>query len=66
MELKLDIWLSKNIHWQVVCKETRRLISVISGLDTKQKRTSTSLKLLNWGYRNDAFEILKLMTQLLK
>ena len=41
-------------------KETRRLISVISGLDTKQKRTSTSLKLLNWGYRNtDTFEISK-------
>ena len=41
-------------------KETRRLISVISGLETKQKRTSTSLKLLNWGYRNtDTFEISK-------
>ena len=41
-------------------KETRRLISVISGIGTKQKRTSTSLKLLNWGYRNtDTFEISK-------
>ena len=41
-------------------KGTRRLISVISGIDTKQKRTNTSLKLLNWGYRNtDTFEISK-------
>ena len=41
-------------------KKDRRIISVVSGFDTKQKRSSESLKLLNWGYRNtNTFEISK-------
>ena len=30
----------------------RRLIAVASGFETKNLRSSESLKLLNWGYRN--------------
>ena len=38
----------------------RRLIAVISGFDTKNLRSSESLKLLNWGFRNtNTFEISK-------
>ena len=38
----------------------RRLISVGSGFDTKLKRTSESIKLLGWGFRNtNTFEISK-------
>ncbi len=38
----------------------RRLISVGSGFDTKRKRTSESIKLLGWGFRNtETFEISK-------
>ena len=41
-------------------KKDRRLISVISGFDTKSLRSSESLKLLNWGFRNtNTFEISK-------
>jgi D-alanyl-D-alanine carboxypeptidase (penicillin-binding protein 5/6) len=39
-------------------RETRRLISVGSGFDTKALRTSQSIKLLNWGFRNtDTFQV---------
>ncbi len=38
----------------------RRLISVGSGFKTKAKRTSQSIKLLSWGFRNtDTFQISK-------
>ena len=41
-------------------KNDRRLIAVISGFETKNTRSSESLKLLNWGYRNtNTFEISK-------
>ncbi len=41
-------------------KKDRRLIAVASGFDTKKLRSSESLKLLNWGYRNtNTFEISK-------
>ena len=41
-------------------KDTRRLISVISGLETKASRVNQSIKLLNWGFRNtDTFLISK-------
>ncbi len=41
-------------------KKDRRLISVVSGFETKNSRSSESLKLLNWGYRNtNTFEISK-------
>tara|TARA_E500000178_G_scaffold349036_1_gene405191 strand:- start:3230 stop:4378 length:1149 start_codon:yes stop_codon:yes gene_type:complete len=41
-------------------KKDRRIIAVASGFDTKQLRSSQSLKLLNWGFRNtNTFEISK-------
>ena len=41
-------------------KNDRRLIAVVSGFDTKNLRSSESLKLLNWGFRNtNTFEISK-------
>ena len=41
-----------------VIGEKRRLISVISGSDTKQKRSSDSVKLISWGLRNtNTYEI---------
>tara|TARA_B100000575_G_C23113224_1_gene643256 strand:+ start:807 stop:1955 length:1149 start_codon:yes stop_codon:yes gene_type:complete len=41
-------------------KKDRRLISVASGFDSKNLRSSQSLKLLNWGFRNtNTFEISK-------
>ena len=41
-------------------KKERRLIAVVSGFDTKNLRSSESLKLLNWGFRNtNTFEISK-------
>jgi D-alanyl-D-alanine carboxypeptidase (penicillin-binding protein 5/6) len=41
-------------------KKDRRLIGVASGFDTKNLRSSESLKLLNWGFRNtNTFEISK-------
>ena len=41
-------------------KEERRLIAVGSGFETKADRSSQSLKLLNWGFRNTAtFKISK-------
>jgi len=41
-------------------KKDRRLIGVVSGFDTKNLRSSESLKLLNWGFRNtNTFEISK-------
>ena len=41
-------------------KLDRRLIAVASGFDTKNLRSSESLKLLNWGFRNtNTFEIAK-------
>ncbi len=41
-------------------KDTRRLISVVSGFQTKSARASGSLKLLNWGFRNtETYEISK-------
>ena len=41
-------------------KNERRMIAVASGFETKNLRSSQSLKLLNWGYRNtNTFEISK-------
>jgi serine-type D-Ala-D-Ala carboxypeptidase (penicillin-binding protein 5/6) len=41
-------------------KETRRIIAVGSGFPTKNLRSSQSLKLLNWGFRNTStYEISK-------
>ena len=41
-------------------KNDRRIISVASGFETKKARSSESLKLLNWGFRNtNTFEISK-------
>lgn len=41
-------------------KNNRRLIAVVSGFETKNLRSSESLKLLNWGFRNTStFEISK-------
>ena len=41
-------------------KKDRRLIAVASGFNTKNARSSESLKLLNWGFRNsNTFEISK-------
>ena len=41
-------------------KESRRLISVGSGFETKSSRTNESIKLLSWGFRNsDTYEISK-------
>tara|TARA_B100000963_G_C22595619_1_gene657690 strand:- start:21 stop:1169 length:1149 start_codon:yes stop_codon:yes gene_type:complete len=41
-------------------KNERRLIAVASGFNTKNLRSSESLKLLNWGFRNTStFEISK-------
>jgi len=41
-------------------KKDRRLIAVVSGFQTKNLRSSESLKLLNWGFRNTStFEISK-------
>jgi len=41
-------------------KKDRRLIAVVSGFATKNLRSSESLKLLNWGYRNtNTFEVSK-------
>ena len=39
-------------------KKDRRLIAVVSGFPTKNLRSSDSLKLLNWGFRNtNTFEV---------
>ena len=41
-------------------KNDRRLIAVASGFPTKNLRSSESLKLLNWGFRNtNTFEVSK-------
>ena len=41
-------------------KNERRLIAVASGFQTKNLRSSESLKLLNWGFRNSStFEVSK-------
>ena len=41
-------------------KNNRRVIAVVSGFETKNLRSSESLKLLNWGFRNTStFEISK-------
>ena len=41
-------------------KNERRMIAVASGFETKNLRSSQSLKLLNWGFRNtNTFEISK-------
>ena len=41
-------------------KKDRRIIAVASGFETKNLRSSQSLKLLNWGFRNTStFEISK-------
>ncbi len=41
-------------------KKDRRIIAVASGFETKNARSSESLKLLNWGFRNtNTFEITK-------
>ena len=41
-------------------KNDRRLIAVASGFETKNTRSSESLKILNWGFRNtNTFEISK-------
>ena len=43
-----------------ILKNERRLIAVASGFQTKNLRSSESLKLLNWGFRNtNTFEISK-------
>ena len=43
-----------------VKRETRRLISVASGFNTKSSRTIDSIKLINWGYRHsDTFDVSK-------
>ena len=42
-------------------KDTRRIIAVGSGFPTKNLRSSQSLKLLNWGFRNtNTYEISKI------
>ena len=41
-------------------KNNRRVIAVVSGFETKNLRSSESLRLLNWGFRNtNTFEISK-------
>ena len=41
-------------------KKDRRVIAVASGFETKNSRSTESLKLLNWGFRNtNTFEISK-------
>jgi len=41
-------------------KKDRRIIAVVSGFETKNLRSSESMKLLNWGFRNtNTFEISK-------
>tara|TARA_B110000444_G_scaffold248043_1_gene271447 strand:+ start:1686 stop:2837 length:1152 start_codon:yes stop_codon:yes gene_type:complete len=41
-------------------KDTRRIIAIGSGFPTKQFRSSESLKLLNWGFRNtNTYEVSK-------
>ena len=41
-------------------KKDRRLIAVVSGFPTKNIRSTDSLKLLNWGFRNtNTYEISK-------
>ena len=41
-------------------RDQRRLIAVASGFQTKNSRSSGSLKILSWGFRNtDTFEISK-------
>ena len=41
-------------------KKDRRIIAVVSGFENKSLRSSESLKLLNWGFRNtNTFEIAK-------
>ena len=41
-------------------KDTRRIIAVGSGFPTKQLRSTESLKLLNWSFRNtNTFEVSK-------
>ena len=41
-------------------KKDRRMIAVVSGFENKSLRSSESLKLLNWGFRNtNTFEITK-------
>ena len=41
-----------------IIKKDRRLIAVASGFPTKNLRSSDSLKLLNWGFRNTStFEV---------
>ena len=41
-------------------KNDRRLIAVVSGFPNKSLRSSESLKLLNWGFRNtNTFEVTK-------
>tara|TARA_E500000178_G_scaffold350120_1_gene408414 strand:+ start:697 stop:1845 length:1149 start_codon:yes stop_codon:yes gene_type:complete len=43
-----------------IVKNDRRLIAVVSGFPSKNIRSSDSLKLLNWGFRNtNTFEISK-------
>ncbi len=43
-----------------IIKNDRRLIAVVSGFQTKNSRSSESLKLLNWGFRNtNTFEVTK-------
>ena len=47
-------------------KNDRRIIAVASGFPNKKLRSSESLKLLNWGFRNtNTFEISKKMKQYL-
>ena len=46
-------------------KNDRRLIAVVSGFPTKNLRSSESLKLLSWGYRNtNTFEVSKKNTSI--
>ena len=45
----------------MIKKKIGRVIAVASGFETKNSRSSQSLKLLNWGFRNtsNTFEISK-------
>ena len=61
MVLKQVTWpLALSLPASSMKKNGGRLISVVSGFDTKGSRSSQSLKLLNWGFRNtNTFEISK-------
>ena len=54
------MWRDENGEYPAMKKNERRVIAVASGFETKNFRSSESLKLLNWGFRNtNTFEISK-------